>query len=449
MDVVGLLVALIALAVGALGGAALARARAAVRAASAAAEVARVRAELERERAVGAERLAAAQAAQERLPDLFKALSADTLHAQATQFLQLAEDRLKFTQDKATSELERRRQAVEHLVAPLHETLGKVGVQLQDQERRQVQAQAALLREIQLSREASERLRGETNALVSALRKPQARGQWGELQLRRVVEIAGMLAHCDFDVQVTMRTGAGTVRPDLVVRLAGERRLVVDAKVSLSAFLEAAEAADESVRAERLGAHARHLRAHVDALASKEYWTAFSPAPEFVVLFVPGDAFLAPALDQDPTLLEHAFARRVHIATPTTLISLLRTVAYEWQQAALTDNAREVFELGRELYKRLGTFGGHVDRLGRALGSAVGHYNSAVGSLERTVLPQARRFRDLDVVTGELATPGPLDESVRSVSAPELIAAVEGAGSVVALPAPPTAVDEEGAMASG
>jgi DNA recombination protein RmuC len=224
------------------------------------------------------------------------------------------------------------------------------------------------------------------------------------------------------------------LRPDLVVRLVGGKSIVVDSKVTLAAYLEAHDAADDDVREQRLAAHARHLRQHVDQLAAKAYWAQFSPAPEFVVLFVPGDPFLAAALDRDPALIEDAFAKRVHIATPTTLISVLRTVAYAWQQEALADNAREVFELGRELYKRLGTLGGHVDKLGRSLTSAVNDYNKTVGSLESQVLVSARRLHDLKVVDVDLDEPTAVEASVRPLSKPELVTAAEQARAVVALP---------------
>jgi DNA recombination protein RmuC len=242
------------------------------------------------------------------------------------------------------------------------------------------------------------------------------------LQLRRVVELAGMAPRCDFDEQATVSTPDGMVRPDLVVRLAGGKNIVVDSKVSLAAYLEAAETDDDGVRAARLDAHARHLRDHVDRLAGKAYWAALSPSPEFVILFIPGEAFLAPALERDPGLLEYALARKVHIATPTTLITMLRTAQYAWQQEALADNARAVFDLGRELYDRLGGLGRHVDQLGRALTKAVSSYNQAVGSLESRVLVTARRLNELSVVEGELGPLATVEETTRLLSAPELAA---------------------------
>src|SRR5260370_23438005 len=215
-----------------------------------------------------------------------------------------------------------------------------------------------------IGRQRSDQVRVQAQALVTALRRPEAGGMWGEMQLRRVVELAGMHARCDFDEQVGLTTDEGVLRPDMVVRLAGGKNIVVDSKVSLAAYLEAAEAKDESVRNARLAAHARHLKEHVDRLAAKAYWTSISPSPEFVVLFIPGEAFLAPALEHDPGLLEHAMARRVHIATPTTLVTMLRTAHYAWQQAALSDNARAVFDLGRELYDRIGGMGKPVGKRG-------------------------------------------------------------------------------------
>jgi DNA recombination protein RmuC len=320
------------------------------------------------------------------LPERFQALSAQALDASSARFL---------------------------------ETLARVEEQLRESDRARVQSHAALAEQVVIARQTSEQLRDQTQALVTALRRPEARGRWGELQLRRVVELAGMTARCDFDEQVAVAGPDGMLRPDLVVRLAGGKNIVVDSKVSLAAYLEAAEAADEDVRSARLGAHARHLREHVDRLAGKAYWAALSPAPEFVILFIPGEAFLAPALEHDPGLLEHAFGRRVHIATPTTLVTMLRTAQYAWQQEALAQNARAVFDLGRELYDRLGTLGGNVDRLGRALAKAVSSYNQAVGSLESRVLVSARRLNELGVVDAELPAPLPVEETPRVLSAPE------------------------------
>src|SRR5580693_2230032 len=247
------------------------------------------------------------------LAERFEALSAQALDASTARFLEVAEGRLRAANATAAGELETRRAAVDHLIGPLKETLARVEDQLRESDAARTRSHAALAEQVSIARQTSEQLRDQTQALVTALRRPEARGRWGELQLRRVVELAGMSARCDFDEQVT--AGDGSLRPDLVVRLAGGKNIVVDSKVSLAAYLEAVESDDETVRDARLGAHARHLRAHVDRLSAKSYWTALSPAPEFAVLFIPGEAFLAPALERDPGLLEHALAKRVHIAT--------------------------------------------------------------------------------------------------------------------------------------
>lgn len=401
----------LALLVGAVLGAVIGRLHAK---AAWATERAQLAAALDTERALGAERLAAASAAAERLEERFGVLSSEALRRASTSFLDLAEQRLE-------TQLAHGNAALEHVVSPLRQSLGKVQDHLGDSDRRGAAAHAALVREMELVRASSEQLRDQSTALISTLRRPQGGGMWGEVQLRRVVEIAGMVERCDFDVQVG--APGGTVRPDLVVHLAGGRSIVVDAKVSLAAFLQAAEASDESGRRDQLAAHARHVRAHVDALAGKEYWSAFPQCPEFVVLFLPGDGFLAGALEGDPGLLEYAFRRRVHILTPATLISALRTIAFGWQQSELTENARAVYEVGRELYKRLSTFAGHVDRLGRTLGAAVGSYNATVGSLERSVLVSTRRLQELGISAGAAdpgAVPTRLEEPVRRVSAPDL-----------------------------
>jgi DNA recombination protein RmuC len=352
------------------------------------------------------------------LAERFQALSAQALDASTARFLQVAEGRLQAANANASTELETRRAAVEHLVGPLKETLARVESQLRESDEARTRSHAALAEQVLIARQTSEQLRDQTQALVTALRRPEARGRWGELQLRRVVELAGMSARCDFDEQVV----SGPLRPDMVVRLAGGKNIVVDSKVSLAAYLEAAESSDDSARSARMDAHARHLREHVDRLAGKAYWAALSPSPEFVILFIPGEAFLAPALERDPGLLEHALAHKVHIATPTTLVTMLRTAQYAWQQEALSENARAVFDLGRELYDRLGGLGKHVDRLGRALTSAVSTYNQAVGSLESRVLVSARRLNDLGVTGGEIAPLVPVEETARALSAPELVA---------------------------
>jgi DNA recombination protein RmuC len=309
---------------------------------------------------------------------------------------------------------------VESLVGPMRETLTRVERQLRDSDLARTRSQAELTEQVASARQGTDLLREQTTALVTALRRPEARGRWGELQLRRVAELAGMAAHVDFDEQVIVEGGQ---RPDMVVRLAGGKNVVVDSKVSLAAYLDASSAGDESARDNRLAAHARHLRAHVDQLGSKAYWSALPQSPEFVVMFVPGEAFLAPALEYDPSLLEYALARRVHLATPTTLVSMLRTVQYAWQQEALSENARAVFDLGRELYERLSGLGKHMDKLGRSLTASVAAYNATVGTLETRVLVSARKLSDLGITDAELTAPGPVTDTARPLSAPELVSA--------------------------
>ncbi len=355
------------------------------------------------------------------LAEHFQVLSAQALDRSTDTFLQIAEGRLSAANARAAGDLDNRTAAVEQLVQPLRETLARVESQLREAEAARRSSHAALSEQVAIARQSSEELRAQTRALVTALRRPEARGRWGEMQLRRVVELAGMTSRCDFDEQVSVATADGALRPDMVIRLAGGKNIVVDSKVSLAAYLEAAEAAADDVRAARLGAHARHLREHVDRLAAKAYWAALASSPEFVVLFIPGEAFLAPALEHDPGLLEYAMAHKVHIATPTTLVTMLRTAQYAWQQAALSDNARAVFDLGRELYDRIGSLGKHVDGLGKALTNAVTAYNRTVGSLESRVLVSARKLNELGVVETALQPLRPAEVTVRSLSAPELI----------------------------
>jgi DNA recombination protein RmuC len=379
------------------------------------------RARAAEQRAAMIERGAAERAAlvEGQLAERFQALSAEALDASTARFLEVAEGRLQAANARAAGELEVRRAAVENLVGPLKETLTSLEAQLRATEEARTRSHAALAQQVEFARQTSEQLRAQTQALVTALRRPEARGRWGELQLRRVVELAGMSARCDFDEQVTVSSADGPQRPDMVVHLAGGKNIVVDSKVSLAAYLEAAESQDDVVRAARMDAHARHVREHVDRLAGKAYWAALSSSPEFVILFIPGEAFLAPALERDPGLLEYAIGRKVHIATPTTLVTMLRTAHYAWQQAALAENARAVFDVGRELYERIAVLGGHVDRLGHELTAAVRAYNKTVGSLESRVLVSARRLNDLGVVDGELVAPAPVEETTRALSAPE------------------------------
>jgi DNA recombination protein RmuC len=312
----------------------------------------------------------------------------------------------------------------EALGAEAAEALERVQLQLVELQRGRASSDAVLREQARAMTDASRLLQTETSHLVTALRAPQVRGRWGEMQLERVVEAAGMTEHVDYDTQVTATGDGPAQRPDLVVRLAGGKRVVVDSKVAFSAYLDALQARDEPTRDARMKAHARQLRQHVDALAAKSYWQRFTPTPEFVVCFVPADAFLDAALREDPALLEHSFTHNVVLATPSTLVALLRTVAYTWRQEALAENAEAVHELGRELYRRISTMGGHVERLGRSLGGAVSAYNDAVGSLERRVVSTARRMSELGVVgpdTPLVAAEPLLDAIPRPLTAAELV----------------------------
>jgi DNA recombination protein RmuC len=427
-----LLIALVALLVGSTVGwlAQAARAGAALRGAEV--DAAQARARLDAERASHAERLATLAADNERQSEQFRALAADALANNNEQFLALAHQRLSASHQTQVGELAQREQAVRALVEPLTRTLDAVRTELTTAEKARIEGHAALGEQVKAMRESSEHLRSETAQLVTALRSSQVRGRWGELQLRRVVESAGMIAQVDFVEQSQVRTDDGLLRPDMIVRLAGGKNVVVDAKVAFLGFLEATQTADDRVRAERLAAHARHMRAHVDALATKRYWDQFAPAPEFVVMFVPAETFLHAALDEDPGLVEYAFERNVVIATPMTLLALLRTIAYAWRQDALASNAQAVLTLGKELHGRLATMGLHLTRLGRAIDAAAGAYNQTVSSLETRVLVSARRFADLNVVDGDLSTPPPANPRLSAVSAPELVASATE--QVVALP---------------
>lgn len=308
------------------------------------------------------------------------------------------------------------------VLAPLRDSLGRVERQVATLERDRVEQYARLGHQLQSVAASGEALREQTAALAGALRSSNSRGMWGETQLRRVVEHAGMLARVDFSEQPSRTSPDGrTARPDLVVHLPGGKQLVVDAKAPMTAFLDASAATDAGSRSRLLSAHAKALRAHVDVLAARAYWQTFSPTPEMVVCFVPGDAVLAAALDADPSLHEDAMARRVVLASPATLLALLRTVAFTWQQDALAGNAKALFEVGRELYERLGTLGSRTTKLGTALHRAVEDYNALVGTLERRVLVTARRMRDLDLTSVDIATPEAVETTPRPLTAVELL----------------------------
>lgn len=372
-------------------------------------------------------RVAVLEEARGSLDTTMKALAAEALATSGQSFLDLAKSQLEQLQQKTTQDLEQRKQAVEHLVAPIRESLTKVDGRLQELEVARVRAYSELTAQVRTLAETQRELRSETGNLVSALRdRPNVRGRWGEIQLRRVVEMAGMLEHCDFETQQHIRTGDGALRPDLVVKLPGGKSVVVDAKCAGQAYLESLGCDDEAERAAKLRDHARQVRDHVAKLSAKSYWAQFADAPEFVVLFIPGETFLSAALEQDPALIEDGVNAQVLIATPTTLIALLRAVAYGWRQETIAESAKAISEDARDLYNRLAKLTEHFAKVGRGLESAVRSYNETIGSLETRVFPSARKFKERGVAPAAELTPlKGVDQAVRPVTAPELTAPAE------------------------
>jgi DNA recombination protein RmuC len=380
----------------------------------------RLQAELEGERRASTERLESFKQAADELAEKFKALSRDALKDNSQSFVDLARAELGKYQEKAKGDLELRTRAIDQLVKPLQESLEKVDGKINEMEKTRAGAYSELREQVKSLCTSQSQLQAETGNLVKALRVPHVRGRWGEIQLRRVVELAGMLQYCDFVEQETVATEDSRIRPDLIVKLPGNRTIVVDSKVPFDAFYESISTTDEAVRATKLKEHARLVRTHINALSRKSYWETVQPTPEFVLLFLPGETFYSAALEHDPKLIEDGVTQGVIIATPSTLIALLKAVSYGWRQEQMAANAQEVSKLGKDLYDRLRVFTGYFADIGKGLDRALESYNRGVGSLEARVLVTARKFKERGAIAGhEIEIVDPVDKAARPLALDE------------------------------
>ena len=416
MDISHWLILLIGVALAALVGWLLAHQRAQHDITKLREDKARLTSQLEAQQAAMEEKTRSFEEAQSQFENTFKSLASDALKSNTSEFLKLAESNFKTLHTKASGNLEQREKAVESMVKPIREALEKTDQQIRKMEKERQTAFGSLTQHLQFMAQAQEQLQGETRNLVKALRRPEVRGQWGEMTLKRLAELAGMVEHCDFDQQHSVDTEQGKQRPDMVVRMPGSRGIIVDAKAPMDGYLAAVEARDDSARLLELQRHARNVRDRVRELSSKGYWQQFPQSPDFVVLFIPGDQFLSSALEVDPKLLEDAMTDKVVLATPSSLVALLRAVAYGWRQEALAENAEHIRSVGQDLYERLSTFAEHLDKLGSHLSRSVDSYNKAVGSFDSRVLPGARKFTEMGIQgKKDLPEPEPVERLPRPV----------------------------------
>ena len=371
---------------------------------------------LELERKSSEEKFASLKESREELSSTFHTLSNEALKHNNETFLKLANENLKQFQIKAQGDLEQREKSVENMIKPIKEALEKTEKQIHQVEKDRKEAYGSLTQHLETMAQTQQLLHGETRNLAQALRRPEVRGQWGELTLKRLAELAGMVEHCDFYEQEHTKTDSGNLRPDMIVRMPDGREIIVDVKTPLDAYLNAVEASDDTTRNRELERHARNVRERMKELSAKAYWSQFKNAPDFVVLFIPGDQFLSSALERDRGLLEDALQQKVILATPTSFVALLRAVAYGWRQETLAENADKIRDLGVELYTRMATFTEHLAKVGKSLDNSMDHYNKAVGSLERQIMPSARKFEELGIQSRKsIEDLEPLEKSVRKI----------------------------------